>query len=190
MLGSPLAGGEISRDRVELRSLGGECSNQYTEGKAERDMHRQSVPPPCTPQLEMLVCWCGRGLGAEAWASDIRPGEKAGTGCKEEPPERAGMLYTITEGVQEKAWARQKGKAPLLGGRQGEGQEHHRSFLLCTHTLRQQGTTYMSSGGRQEAPLPSQAPKVGMGHCCRRESYEQAPIAAPNFLGVLFGHCR
>ena len=50
----------------ELQSLRGELSNLLEEGKAERDLHRQSVLSPGTPQPDMLVCWGGWGLGAEA----------------------------------------------------------------------------------------------------------------------------
>ena len=60
----------------ELWSLGEECSNWFAEGKMERNVHRQLVLVPCALQPEMLVCWCRRGLGAEAqlWTSDPERG--------------------------------------------------------------------------------------------------------------------
>ena len=66
----------------ELQSHGGEHSNLFAEGKAERDLHRHSVPPPSTPQPEMLVHRGGRGLVAEARASEVRAwGEAWGWLC-------------------------------------------------------------------------------------------------------------
>ena len=64
-------------------SLGGEHSNRFVEGKMESDLHRWSVSPPCTPQPKTLVCQCGQGLGAEAWALEVRLRERTGVGCIE-----------------------------------------------------------------------------------------------------------
>ena len=55
---SPLTGGEICQDRGE--------------GRAERDLHRGSVPTG-SPQSETPVHWGWWGLGAEARALEVRP---------------------------------------------------------------------------------------------------------------------
>ena len=60
----------------KLRSHGGEHSKRGAEGKVERFLHRGSVLTN-THQPERLVCSpAGRdgwGLGAEAWALEVRP---------------------------------------------------------------------------------------------------------------------
>ena len=65
----------------QTESFGGERSNQSAAARTERDLHKRSVPPPCAPQPEMRVRQRGPGLGAEAHASEIRPGERTGVGC-------------------------------------------------------------------------------------------------------------
>ena len=59
----------------KLRSHRGEHSKRVAEGKVERLSHRGSVPTS-THQPERLVCSpdsrTGWGLGAEAWASEVR----------------------------------------------------------------------------------------------------------------------
>ena len=72
-----------ARTEGEYWSLRGEHSNQFAEGKAERDLHTRSVTPPSTPQPETLIHWRGMGLGAEARASEVRPGKGIGVGCVE-----------------------------------------------------------------------------------------------------------
>ena len=67
--------------------------------------------------------------------------------------------------VWEKAWARQRGRVPLLGGIQEEGWDRHRSFFLCSHTSQWQGTAYMTPG-------------VGESHHCHLGLYRQARTAA------------
>ena len=65
------------RDQLGQKgSFRGECSSQIAAGRTERDQHRGSWPPPCTPQPEIHVCWFSQGLGAETWASADRPGER------------------------------------------------------------------------------------------------------------------
>ena len=66
-----------------LQSHGGECSNKGAEGKAERFLHRGSVPTS-THQPERLVCSPARAGGS--WelrlglqSSDSR--ERTGVGC-------------------------------------------------------------------------------------------------------------
>ena len=55
----------------KLQSYGGECNNRGAEGKAERFPPRGSMHSS-TRDACLLTCWGGRGLGAEAWASEIR----------------------------------------------------------------------------------------------------------------------
>ena len=57
---------------------------------------------------------------------------------------------------------------------------------FSTHTLRWQGTTYMSCRGRYKPPLPSWTPEAGADHCqgsCNRE-----PTTASAFLGACTAH--
>lgn len=44
-----------------------------------RTLNQWSVLPPCCPQLEACIHWCG--LGAGTWASEIQPRERTGAGC-------------------------------------------------------------------------------------------------------------
>ena len=67
----------------ELRSHGGERSNRVAEGKAERFLHRRSVPTSAH-QPERLVCSPARAGGG--WELRLRlwrldPTEKSGVGC-------------------------------------------------------------------------------------------------------------
>ena len=59
----------------KLRSHRGERNNKGAEGKAERFLHRGSVPTS-SHQPERLVClptgWDGSGLGAEARSLEVR----------------------------------------------------------------------------------------------------------------------
>ena len=61
----------------KLRSHGGECCNRGAEGKAERFLQRIGANQH-SPGRDacLLPCWGGRGLGAEAWASEIRSQRK------------------------------------------------------------------------------------------------------------------
>ena len=50
------------------QSLREKCSSWTEEGKAKRELQRPSVPPPRTPQPEMLR----RELGSETQALEVR----------------------------------------------------------------------------------------------------------------------
>ena len=82
-LGSPFTGGDEEWARGKLRSHGGERSNRGAEGKADRFLHRGSVPTS-THQPEKLVCSpSGAGGG---WELRLRlqrsnPRERTGVGC-------------------------------------------------------------------------------------------------------------
>ena len=41
------------------------------------------VPLPCTPQPDMRVSQCWRGMDAGTWVSGIRPGERTEVDCAE-----------------------------------------------------------------------------------------------------------
>lgn len=65
-------------DQLEQRGSFGALAHAATvfaPARAERDMHRQSVPPLCTHHAETHVYQCGWGLGREAQASEIRSRE-------------------------------------------------------------------------------------------------------------------
>ena len=87
------------------------------EGKVKRRLHRQLVPPPAHPSLRIRVQRSDlvRGLG---WSADRQP-----DGLR--------VLGAITEGIQEEAWAHQRGKVPVLWGARGERWDHHQSCFLC-----------------------------------------------------------
>ena len=53
------------------------CSNWTDERKVERELHRQSVPPPRIPQPEM----CGEGLSNKTQVLEISSGESTKFGC-------------------------------------------------------------------------------------------------------------
>ena len=59
------------------QSLGEKGSSWTEEGKAEKEPHRPSVPPPGTTQPETL----GWELGTETWALEVCSGERTGVGC-------------------------------------------------------------------------------------------------------------
>ena len=172
-LWSPLTG----RDRGELQSLRGECSNRGVEGKMERIPPRGSVPTS-TLQPEMLACppaWWG--LGAEVQTSEVRHlGED--WGWLQEDSLRS---YCATDaGDQEETWAYQRGKGPLLWGAQKEGQACHRIFFLCALT-------------DSRAP-PTQVPGAGvsLGSYLGPQRWVQwllLPPLPPRFLWASTGHC-
>ena len=66
----------------ELWGHGGECSNRSVEGKAERFLHRGSVPTS-THQPERLLC-SPAGMGG-CWELSLgllsNPRERTGVGC-------------------------------------------------------------------------------------------------------------
>ena len=90
----------------------------------------------------------GRGLGLAA--------------CRQ--PEGARVWCASIKGVQEEAWADQRGKMPLLGVREERGGTSI-GASFSAHALRWQSTAYMSSRGRYEPPLPSWTPEVGADRC-------------------------
>ena len=156
-------------------------------GQRERDLHRWSVPSRRTSQPKTLIHWGGWGLGAEAWASEVRAGERTVVGCVK-TAWQGRVRCATTEGVWEEAWAHQKGKVPLLWGAWGEGQDLHRSFFLCVYALRQQVTAYMSSGGGHELWLPCRTPEMGADCCCQQGSCEQVLVTAPTFPDACVAH--
>ena len=82
-LGSPFTVGDRGRAGGNLRSHGGERSNRGAEGKAERFLHKGSLPIS-THQPERLVC-SPAGTG-RSWELRLRlrssdPRERTGVGC-------------------------------------------------------------------------------------------------------------
>ena len=74
-LGRPFTSGDGVWVVGKLQSHGGERNNRGAEGKAQRFLHRGSVPTS-THQPEKLLCSLagsdGWGLGAEAQALEVR----------------------------------------------------------------------------------------------------------------------
>ena len=67
----------------KLQSHGGECNNKGAEGKAERFLHRGSVPTS-THQPERLVCspaGTGGGWELRLGLRSPDPRERTGVGC-------------------------------------------------------------------------------------------------------------
>ena len=122
----------------------------------ERDLHRRSVSQHCTPQPETCVHQCGRGLGAEAWASEVRPGEKTGVGCAETALRGWILVWLKPRVYAEEAQAHHRGKVPLLRARKGRGGTWHSSLLPCTCTLRRQDTACTGSRSRHQPLLWAQ----------------------------------
>ena len=135
----------------EVCSLGGECNNKFVEGKMDSNLHRRWAPPPCTPQPETLICWCGWGLPLTLRLQRSDPGRGLGLAAQKQPKE-AGLRQLRV--CSEEAWAYLRGMHHYWGGARGEGQDHHKSFFLCEC---------------------SQA----TGHCLH-ELWGQAQVAAPN----------
>ena len=82
-LGSPFTGGNGEWAGAKLQSQGGEPSNKGAEGKAERFLHRGSVPTS-THQPERLVCspaGTGGGWELRLGLRSPDPRERTGVGC-------------------------------------------------------------------------------------------------------------
>ena len=106
----------------KIRSHGGERSNRGAEGKAERFLHRGSVPSS-THQPEKLICsrtgaGGGQELRLQIHRSDLR--ERTGVGCMNTP--EGGECSTASwEAVQKKVWNCLRDKTPLFQGTRGRG---------------------------------------------------------------------
>ena len=98
-LGGHLTDEEISQGREEAsKLLRKKHSSQSEEGKAEREPHRPSTPPPGAPQPERLGLQnsvLGKGLGLAVWKQP--------------------------EGARKEAWAHRGSKVPVLGRARGGG---------------------------------------------------------------------
>ena len=82
-LGSPSPAGKSTGTEGKRWSLGGERSNWFEAARMERNLYMRSVPSLYTPQPETRGHQCGQGLGAEAWALEIGPGEGTGVGYEQ-----------------------------------------------------------------------------------------------------------
>lgn len=65
--------------KVEPQSLGGKQSSQFEKDKAERKLHRPSVPPPRILQPQTL----GPGVGSETCDLKVSAGERTRVVCVE-----------------------------------------------------------------------------------------------------------
>lgn len=135
-LGTPFSSGRIAMTEREFQRLWGEYSSWFAAGSTERDQHRGSWPPCCTPQPEMHICWCMWGLGAKTQALVDRPGERSVVGCVETPWRGWRMVQTEPMGVcrTESEFAIE---APLLMCAKWGVGPHHSSHSWCAH----KGTT-------------------------------------------------
>ena len=94
--------------------------------RRERDLHRWSASPCCTPQPKMHVCWCAEELSAETQASGDRPGGRTGVGCAEPAWRGYSVGQTANRGCFQKE---PRSEALLLTGTQRQGKEPRHSRL-------------------------------------------------------------
>lgn len=138
----PSLAGRQARIEGELWSLRGEHDNQSVEGKTERDLHRWSIPPLCTPQPETLVPgvvggWVlKRGLQRSTWgenwdwlSGDSLKGLEQGVAA--------------TEGICRRSLSQPEWQGTIVGGcsRRGVG----------PISLGQESATQKMSGGEMSA---------------------------------------
>ena len=104
---SPSLVGTWAETERELQRLRGECSTQLAGGRTERDQNKGPMPPPCTPQPEICVCWCMQGLGAEIQASEDRHRETTGVDWSLKGLEYGPSLNwgCVQEGAQVHHWS-------------------------------------------------------------------------------------
>ena len=60
-------------------------SGQFTKARTVRNLCRGSLRLPCTPQAEMLLCWCSQELGAELQHQRSDPGRELGLAVWKQP---------------------------------------------------------------------------------------------------------
>ena len=114
----------------------------------------------------MPLHWDGQGLGAEARASEVRPGERTGVGCVETAWGGKGVVHH-NPGNTGRSLGPPKRQGTIVGeGVWKEGRDYHRSFSLhsssqvaghCLHELQGRvwaATTISDSrGGCRPLPL-------------------------------------
>ena len=110
------------------QSLRGECSNQFAGGKMESDLQGSGYHHPTLPSLRRPSAGVGRGWVLKLRLQRSDPGKGSRLAAWRQHDE-AGVWQLSMH--KKEAWARQRGKAPLLGGTRGEGRDRHRSFFPC-----------------------------------------------------------
>ena len=109
------------------QSLREKCSSWTEEGKSKRELQRPSVPPPRTPQPEMLR----RELGSETQALEVRSRDgymETAWGVREQ--------CTTAKRTWEKVWTCRINKVLLLGRTRGGEADSQEDYLsLCTRGL-------------------------------------------------------
>lgn len=136
----------------------------------------QSVLPRCTPQPEARVRRCRWGLGAGTRASEVGPREGTWVGCAEAA--RAGwhLVQPHLRVWAEEAWAALEARRDCLGGARRKGWDPDCSLFPCARTRRGQDAACTGSGsGREPPPLPSHAPRAGLGLHSHPEPQDWAP---------------
>ena len=141
----------------------------------------------------MHAYWCVQRLGAETQASEDSPGERTGVGGME-TDWRGWSVWATTGVYAEEAWARYRGKMPLLKGVWREGWSLPYSLFLPAAS--------MSSGSRiVGAPMAQTSPasaavgfavtctwRWGWGLGCFHSSHGRSrcvttAVLVPNFSG-------
>ena len=166
--------GRLDRTEGEPQSLRGECSDQFTAVKQRKTctegLHCSVFPSLLHSYtgasgywtLKLRICRSdkGRGLGVSRMEIPLR-GLECGTPQprkyrKKPGPTREARHYVLFCFVFGGGWL------------PGEGRDHHRSFFLQVHALRQQGTVQGSSSCKYELPLSSLTPEAvtGIDCCC------------------------
>ena len=80
---SPHWWGDKSEQRGSFRASEETATTGFQKAKGRETYIDGQYHHPMLLSLRCLLCWCGRGLGAEAQASEVRPREKTGLGCTE-----------------------------------------------------------------------------------------------------------
>ena len=162
---------------TDFWSLKGEQSTQFAEGKVERDLHRSSG------QCQMTVLSgfhlstgvsAGWVLRPRFWRSDH--GKRTVFGCMKPAWEGYSVVCHNLRSTRRSLGLSERQGALVLGYFIRRVVHHRSSSFSCT--LRQRGTTYMSSRARCELFLLSWSPEKTVDCCCHWEFHNRAQVAA------------
>ena len=146
---------DLPGQKGSIRPSEENISSRFAAARAEGELHRRSVPLPCTPQPD--TCW--QGLGAGTRALEIRTGERTGDGCVERATWAGNPLRLQRRVYAEEAWATLLASRHGLEGAEGERMNPDCSLSTRAHAHSGQDIAYTGSGGSREPPLlPAQMP--------------------------------